>query len=85
MFGSLTELLCPALLMLIVVGVRTSVLPIFYNDIDLYQMKRPFFPLTTLDDFGNWTNTNYELTKIGLDLIPFMNHTNYVSLLKIDN
>jgi hypothetical protein len=53
---------------------------------DIFQLKRPYYPPVILDpESGNWSSSNFNLTSLGVDLIPFMNHTDYISNLKFQS
>jgi hypothetical protein len=59
--------------------------PIQVEDLDIYQLKKPYYPTTLWDEsVGNWTMTNYDNTQLGLDLTPFMLHADYVSVMSKD-
>lgn len=84
--GTAMEFLAPVFIMLVLSFMRYIVEPFENQDFDIYQLKKPFYPTTTLDPLtGNWTHQNYETTQLGLDLIPFMKHSDYIAMLDLDN
>ena len=74
--GSILEIICPIILMFIITWARTQVLVVTSQEYDIYQIKKPMYPTNTMNETG-WTNTNFDATKQGFDLIPFMQHNNY--------
>jgi hypothetical protein len=74
--GSSLEIICPIILMFIITWARTQVTVITSQEYDIYQIKKPMYPTNARNE-THWSNTNYEATKQGLDLIPFMQHNNY--------
>jgi hypothetical protein len=46
--GSLMELICPVVLMMILVYARTQVATQLVGNFDIYQLKKPFFPTAVL-------------------------------------
>lgn len=42
--GSILEILCPALLMLLLAGVRVILKPDTSPDIDMYKLQQPLYP-----------------------------------------
>lgn len=76
-FGSIMEILLPIFLMMIIVWARSEVDVLMSPEIDIYQIKKPFFPTAYLQENGTWTDMNYEVTKQGFDMIPFMEHNTY--------
>lgn len=84
--GTALEFLAPVAVMLFLCLLRSIVPPTSLDNFDIYQLKKPFFPTAVLDaQSNNWTQTNFDATKIGLDLTGFMIHANYSSVAKIDN
>lgn len=43
--GSICEIICPVLLMLILVYARSQVDPVTNDDFSLYSLRRPFYPI----------------------------------------
>ena len=43
--GSICEILCPVLLMLILVFGRSQIDPVTFEDWSLYSLRRPFYPI----------------------------------------
>lgn len=55
--GSAMEFLAPVFIMLVLSLMRAVVAPFSIQDFDIYQLKKPFYPTTTLDPLtGNWTH-----------------------------
>ena len=50
--GSICEIICPILLMLILVYARTQIDPAYNDNYSLYSLRRPFYPIAKpeLDD-----------------------------------
>lgn len=84
--GSLGEIFLPAVLMFMLCYLRTIYEPLFIGNFDVYQLKKPFYPTTRFNaDTGNWSSTNFYNTELGLDLVPFMKHSDYVATVDLDN
>jgi len=43
--GSILEIFCPILLMLILVYARSRTDPVYNSDFSLYTLRRPFYPI----------------------------------------
>ena len=83
--GTAAEIGVPIVLSLILLIIRFLMKPIHVEDLDIYQLKKPYYPTTLWDEsVGNWTMTNYDNTQLGLDLTPFMLHADYVSVMSKD-
>lgn len=50
--GSICEILCPIILMMILVYARTQVDPVSHDDFSLYSLRRPFYPIAK-PELGN--------------------------------
>ena len=50
--GSVLEIICPILLMLILVYARSTIDPKYNSDFSLYTMRRPFYPIAK-PEMGN--------------------------------
>jgi hypothetical protein len=71
--GTIAEILVPVLMIFMLSVLRASVLPVIIDDIDMYQLKKPYYPLTQYDNVTqNWTMSNIDNTQLGFDLTPFM-------------
>lgn len=46
--GSILEIFCPVLLMLLMVWARSEIDSTFLGAFDLYMLKKPIYPVTTL-------------------------------------
>lgn len=56
------------------------------GEFDTYQFKKPFYSTTTYNnEVGNWTNSNFDNTELGLDLAPFMEYTDYMAATEIND
>ena len=72
-FGSVAEILCPILLMLILVWARMEVDVEDPIDFDIYQLKKPFYPTAQLNlQTNEWQDANINATRQGVDMTPFM-------------
>jgi len=48
--GTIAEILVPVMLIFMLSVLRLAVLPVVLENIDLYQLKKPYFPLTKFDN-----------------------------------
>jgi hypothetical protein len=72
-FGSVAEILCPILLMLILVWARLEVDVADPIDFDIYELKKPFYPTAQLNlQTNEWQDANINATRQGVEMIPFM-------------
>ena len=67
--GSSLEILIPVFLMGLLCVMRWLFPPISVNNFDIYDLKKSFYPVVSLDpNTGNWTNNNFDNTELGLEL-----------------
>jgi hypothetical protein len=67
--GSSLEILIPVFLMGLLCVMRWLFPPISVSNFDIYDLKKPFYPVVSLDpNTGNWTNNNFDNTELGLEL-----------------
>ena len=71
------EIICPILLMFIIVWARTQISVEQAPQFDVYQLKKPIYPIAHLAENGTWHTENYEITKQGAEMIPFLEFANY--------
>lgn len=77
------ECLCPVLLMLVLVGMRTILDPVESGNLDMYTLQAPLYPPGLKDR----TTKEWKVTQGGIDLqakdmFQFLNYTNYTTASK---
>ena len=82
-FGSILEIVCPILLMLILVWARTQILVTSTPAFDFYYLKKPMYPTSSLIN-DTWTDQNFEIAKQGAEMIPFLEFANYTPAVQVD-
>jgi hypothetical protein len=60
--GSIFESILPMLLTLLLVWARAEVEKTMYPGLDFNLIQKGFYPTSTLNSTGQWTNTNFDLT-----------------------
>ena len=83
--GSILEILCPVVLMFLLVYIRTQISPTLVGNFDIYQIKKPFFPIATIGKDNNWTNTNSDIGLQGVQISNFLGYTEYKPAFKSGN
>ena len=75
--GSILEIICPILLMLLIVWARTEIQILEVPTFDVYQLKKPFYPVTQLNENNTWSTVNFDIAEQGAEMIPFLEFSNY--------
>ena len=52
--GSICEIVCPLMLMLILVYARSQIDPVYNDNYSLYSLRRPFYPVAKPDSEGKF-------------------------------
>ena len=71
--GSICEIVCPLMLMLILVYARSQVDIVYNNDYSLYSARRPFYPiakpelLAATNPSDDKNSTNFDLSQTLID------------------
>lgn len=83
--GSLSEILCPVMLMFVLLYFRLKITTELIGDYDITLLKKPFYPTSVLFNktSGQFDNSNFAATKQGLKLKNFMNYANYTTSTRI--
>lgn len=64
LLGSLAEIFCPMMLMMIIVIARLVIIVEIRDDSKLMEFKKPFFPTSFLNAEGTiWEDENFEITE----------------------
>ena len=79
-FGSVLEILLPVALMFMLVYLRSTITPQTHDDVNISQLKKPFYPIASLTATQlNTSVANLEITSQGLQIKDFMGYTEYIS------
>jgi hypothetical protein len=82
--GSISEILCPVMLMLVLLYFRYKITTEFIGEFDITLLKKPFFPTSGWNSAtGLFDNSNFAATKQGLHIKEFMNYVNYTTSTQI--
>jgi hypothetical protein len=87
LFGSLIEIVFPLIVFSLLCLMRYSLpVTVLSDEFKIQDLKTAFYPVTQLNTLTDtWESSNYQVTQTGIDLVPLMQHADYIALLETED